>query len=127
MGLLGSIVCENPFVHNHRELIVYNNLKGKNLVRITGQRRCLKFKPAKSGREDTLPSTDEAELNEISRAVRFGRPLYFIRSGDGTTLDVVLDRAVAIRMRDAVRERIHHSGPSIHAFERHASTALVRL
>jgi len=105
---------------------MFNSLKGKNLVRISGQRRCLKFTPAKSGREESLPSTDEGELNAITRAVRHGEPLYFIRSSDGITLDVVLDRGVAIRQRDEIRERIHSNSPQIDAYERRA-TALMRL
>lgn len=105
---------------------MYNNLKGKNLVRLSYQRRCLKFKPAKSGREESLPSTDEGELNAISRAVRHGEPLFFIRSSDGTTLDVSLDRNSAIKMRDAIRDRFHHCGPRVDVYERHA-TALMRL
>jgi hypothetical protein len=105
---------------------VYNNLKGKNLVRLTYQRRCLKFKPAKSGREESLPSTDEGELNAITRAVRHGDPLFFIRTGDGVTLDVHLNRTNALQMRDAIRTRFHNGGPRIDVYERHA-TALIRL
>lgn len=105
---------------------MFNSLKGKNLVRVNGQRRCLKFKPAKSGREDSLPSTDEGELNAITRAMKYGQPLFFIRSSDGTTLDVVLDKAVALRERDLIRDRIHSNSPRIDAYERRA-TALMRL
>lgn len=105
---------------------MFNSLKGKNLVRVSGQRRCLKFVPAKSGRSESLPSTDEGELNAISRAMRHGEPLYFIRSSDGTTLDVSLDRNNAIKMRDAIRERIHSNSPRVDAYERRA-TALIRL
>ena len=105
---------------------MYNNLKGKNLVRVTGQRRCLKFKPARSGREESLPSTDEGELNAISRAMRHGEPLFFVRSSDGATLDVSLDRNNALKMRDAIRDRIHSNSPRIDVYERHA-TALMRL
>lgn len=105
---------------------MYNNLKGKNLVRITGQRRCLKFKPAKSGREESLPSTDEGELNAISRAMRHGEPLFFIRSSDGSTLDVSLDRNNALKMRDAIRDRFHNCGPRVDVYERRA-TAMQRL
>lgn len=105
---------------------MFNNLKGKNLVRISGQRRCLKFKPAKSGREESLPSTDEGELNAISRAVRHGEPLYFIRSSDGTTLDVSLNRTNALQMRDAIRDRIHSNSPRIDVYERF-TTPLIRL
>lgn len=105
---------------------MYNNLKGKNLVRLTYQRRCLKFQPAKSGREESLPSTDEGELNAISRAVRHGEPLYFIRSSDGTTLDVALNRTNALQMRDSIRDRFHNCGPRVDVYERHA-TALTRL
>jgi hypothetical protein len=105
---------------------MFNSLKGKNLVRVTGQRRCLKFTPAKSGRGESLPSTDEGELNAISRAMRHGEPLYFIRSGDGTTLDVSLNKTNALQMRDAIRDRFHNGGPRIEAYERRG-TALVRL
>lgn len=105
---------------------MYNSLKGKNLVRVGGQRRCLKFVPAQSGRKDSLPSTDEGELNAITRAVKHGEPLFFIRSSDGTTLDVVLDKTVALRERDLIRDRIHSNSPQIDAYERRA-TALIRL
>ena len=105
---------------------MYDSLKGKNLVQVPGQRRCLKFKPAKSGREESLPSTDEGELNAISRAMRHGEPLYFIRSSDGSTLDVSLNRTNALQMRDAIRSRFHNCGPRVDVYERHA-TALTRL
>jgi len=105
---------------------MFNSLKGKNLVRLTYQRRCMKFKPAKSGREESLPSTDEGELNAITRAMRHGDPLFFIRTSDGSTLDVVLDRALAIRTRDHFRERINSNFPRVDAYERRA-TAFVRL
>jgi hypothetical protein len=113
---------------------MYNSLKGKNLVRITGQRRCLKFKPAKSGREESLPSTDEGELNAISRAMRHGELLFFIRSNDGTTLDVLLDRTSAIRTAEAMNNRMSFFGnpqyvplkPHVRAYERRV-TALMGL
>ncbi len=105
---------------------MYNSLKGKNLVRIPGQRRCLKFKPASSGQESTIASSDEADLIAISNAKRRGQPIYFIRTGDGVTLDVLLDRNDAIRMRDAVRGRVHNGRPNIHAYER-IGVALNRL
>lgn len=105
---------------------MFNNLKGKNLVRLPYQRRCLKFKPAKSGRDESLPSTDEGELNAITRAVRHGEPLYFIRTSDGSTLDVSLNQKNALQMRDAVRTRFHNCGPRVDVYERRA-TALIRL
>lgn len=105
---------------------MYNSIKGKNLIRVNGQRRCLKFVPAKSGRNESLPSTDEGELNAISRAMRHGEPLYFIRSSDGTTLDVSLNKTNALQMRDAIRDRIHSNSPQIDAYERRA-TALIRM
>lgn len=102
---------------------MYNSLKNKNLVKLPFQRRCLKFVPAKSGRDDSLPATDETELNAISMAKRRGSPIYFIRTSDGATLDVLLDRALTIRTRDNIRDRIHSNSPSIDAYERR-TTAL---
>lgn len=106
---------------------MYNSLKGKNLVHVTGQRRCLKFTPVSSGRgESTIASSDEADLIAISNAKRKGQPLYFIRTGDGVTLDVLLDKAVALRTRDVIRERIHNGRPNINAYER-VGTVLTRI
>lgn len=105
---------------------MFHSLKGKNYIRISGQRRCMKFVPARSGREESLPSTDEGELAAISRATRHGNPIYLVRSSTGNTLDVLLDKASALRTRDVIRERMHFSGPTIHVYERH-NTALVRL
>lgn len=98
---------------------MFNSLKGKNLIRMTDQRRPLKFTPAKSGRTE-LPASEDGELAAISRAVRHGNPLYFLRTASGTTLDVMLDKPKAIKVCEAVRDRIG-SGVGVDLFERKAS------
>ena len=104
---------------------MYNSLKKQQRMRIAGHRRTVCCKPLHSGRSDaSIASSEEADLIAISTAMRKGRPIYLIRSGDGTTLDVVLDRAMAIRTRDHFRERIHNGRPNIQAYER-ISTVLV--
>lgn len=105
---------------------MYNSLKGKNLIRVPGQHRCMKFEPVSSGRESTIASSEESELNAIANAKRKGLPLYFIRSSYGTTLDVLLDRPTAIRTRDEMRDRIHNGRPNIQAYEQVGQT-LTRL
>ena len=106
---------------------MFNSLKKQQRVHVTGQRRTLSCKPVRSGRdESTIASSDEADLIALSNAKRRGQPMYFIRTGDGVTLDVLLDKAVALRTRDVIRERVHNGRPSIHAYER-IGTALIRL
>lgn len=105
---------------------MYNSLKKQK--RVHGPtRRTICVKPLKSGRdESTIASSDEGDLIAISNAMRKGQPLYFVRSADGTTLDVILDRAVAIRTRDALRERYQNGRPNINVYER-IGTALTGL
>lgn len=105
---------------------MYNVLKKQN--RVHGPtRRTISAKPLKSGRgESTIAASDEADLIAISNAMRKGQPIYFVRSGDGTTLDVLLDKTIAIRTRDSFRDRIHNGRPNIHAYER-VGTALTRI
>lgn len=100
---------------------MYNSLKRQN--RIHGPtRRTISCKPVKSGREESLPSTDEADLNAISNAVRKGQPLYFIRTADGVTLDVMLSKTDALNYRDSTRERIASMRSRIQVYERLGST-----
>ena len=105
---------------------MFNSLKKQNRMR-GPTRRSIDCTPVRSGRgESTIASSEEADLIAISNAKRRGQPLYFIRTGDGVTLDVVLDKAVALRTRDVTRERIHNGRPSINAYER-IGTALTRI
>ena len=98
---------------------MFNSLKKQQRVRVTGQRRTMSCKPVRSGRaETTIAASDEADLNALANAKRRGQPMYFIRTGDGVTLDVLLDKAVALRTRDVIRDRIHNGRPNIHAYER---------
>lgn len=100
---------------------MYNSLKKQN--RVHGPtRRTISCKPVKSGREESLPSTDESVLNAISNAVRKGQPLYFIRTDDGVTLDVMLSKTDAVNYRDSARERIASMRNRIQVFERLGST-----
>ena len=98
---------------------MFNSLKKQQRVRVTGQRRTMSCKPVRSGRADTsIAASDEADLIALANAKRRGQPMYFIRTGDGVTLDVLLDKAVALRTRDVIRERIHNGRPNINAYER---------
>lgn len=106
---------------------MFNSLKRQNRVRVPGQRRTMSAKPVSSGRgESTIASSDEGDLKAISNAMRFGRPIYFVRSGIGTTLDVCLEANHAIRVRDEMRGRIINGRQDIQAYVRH-STPLIRL
>lgn len=106
---------------------MFNSLKRQNRVRVPGQRRTMSAKPISSGRgESTIASSEEGELKAISNAMRFGRPIYLIRSDIGTTLDVCLEAQHAIRVRDEMRGRIINGRQGIQAYVRY-STALVRL
>jgi hypothetical protein len=98
---------------------MFNSLKKQQRVRVSGQRRTMSCKPVRSGRaETTIAASDEGDLIALSNAKRRGQPMYFIRTGDGVTLDVLLDKAVALRTRDVIRERIHNGRPNINAYER---------
>jgi hypothetical protein len=98
---------------------MYNSLKKQQRVRMTNQRRTLSCKPIRSGRADTsIAASDEADLNALANAKRRGQPMYFIRTGDGVTLDVVLDKTTALRTRDECRGRIQNGNPHINAYER---------
>lgn len=100
---------------------MYNSLKRQN--RIHGPtRRTISCKPVKSGRDESLASTDEATLNAIANAMRKGQPLYFIRTADGVTLDVMLSKTDAINYRDSARERIASMRNRIQVFERQGTT-----
>lgn len=98
---------------------MFNSLKKQQRVRVTGQRRTMSCKPVRSGRaETTIAASDEADLIALANAKRRGQPMYFIRTGYGVTLDVLLDKAVALRTRDVIQERIHNGRPNINAYER---------
>jgi hypothetical protein len=106
---------------------VYNSLKRQNRVRVTGQRRTMSAKPLKSGRdESSIASSDEADLIAISNAMRKGQPLYFIRTADGVTMDVMLSKTDALNYRDSARERIASMRSRIQVYER-TGTALNRV
>ena len=86
-------------------------------------RRTISAKPLKSGRgENTIASSDEGDLIAISNAVRKGQPLYFVRTNDGVTLDVMLSKTDALNYRDSARERISSMRNRIQIFERIGST-----
>lgn len=98
---------------------MFNSLKKQQRVRVSGQRRTMSCKPIRSGRaETTIASSDEADLIALSNAKRRGQPMYFIRTNDGVTLDVLLDRAETLRTRDVIRGRIHNGSLNIDAYER---------
>lgn len=104
---------------------MYNVLKKQKRM-LGPTRRTISCKPISSGRESTIASSDEGELLAISNAMRKGWPLYFVRTADGTTLDVLLDRNAAIRTRDAAVERHQNGRPTIRVYER-IGTALTPL
>ena len=98
---------------------MFNSLKNQQRMHVPGQRRTISCKPVRSGRADTsIASSDEADLTALANAKRRGQPMYFIRTGDGVTLDVLLDKTVALRTRDVIRDRIHNGSPNINAYER---------
>ena len=98
---------------------MFNSLKKQQRMHVTGQRRTISCKPVRSGRADTsIAASDEADLIALSNAKRRGQPMYFIRTGDGVTLDVLLDRATTLRTRDVIRNRIHNGRPNVNAYER---------
>lgn len=106
---------------------MYHSLKRQKRMRVDGQRRTLAIVPVKSGRgESTIASSEEGELNAIANAMKFGRPIYFVRNGCGTTLDVCLEKNHALRVRDEMRDRVHNGKPHIDAYERMANL-LIRL
>ncbi len=98
---------------------MFNSLKKQQRMHVTGQRRTISCKPVRSGRADTsIAASDEADLTALFNAKHRGQPMYFIRTGDGVTLDVLLDKTVALRTRDVIRERIQNGTPNINAYER---------
>jgi hypothetical protein len=103
---------------------MYQSLKKQK--RVHGPtRRTISAAPIKSGRgESTIASSDEGELLAISTAMRKGRPLYFIRTDDGVTLDVLLDKPAAIKRRDAIIDRQQNGPARVRLYER-KHTALV--
>jgi hypothetical protein len=106
---------------------MFNSLKKQERMFIPGTRQTICCQPIRSGRGETsIASSDEADLIAISNAKRRGQPLYFIRTSDGCTLDVVLDKAVALRTRDVIRDRIHGRPERVNAYER-SGTALTRI
>lgn len=101
---------------------MFHSLKRQNCVRIPGGGTML-AKPIKSGRgESTIASSDEGDLIAISNAVRKNQPLYFVRTNDGVTLDVLLNKTDALNYRDSARERISSMRSRIQVFERIGST-----
>lgn len=106
---------------------MYNSLKRQNRV-LGPTRRTISCKPVKSGREESIASSDEATLNAIANAVRKGQPIYFVRTADGVTLDVMLSKTDAIGYRDSARERIASMRSRIQVYERlGATTPLMRV
>ena len=101
---------------------MYQSLKRQNRVRIPGG-GTMSAKPIKSGRgESTIAASDEADLIAISNAMRKGQPLYFVRTNDGVTLDVMLSKTDALNYRDSARERISSMRNRIQVFERIGTT-----
>jgi hypothetical protein len=98
---------------------MFNSLKKQNRMRSLTQRRTINCTPVHSGRGETsIAASEESELNALNNAMRRGQPFYFIRTGDGVTLDVLLDKTIALKTRDNMRERVHNGRPNIQAFER---------
>lgn len=102
---------------------MFNSLKNVSLIRVSGHRKPLKFTPAKSGRTE-LPASDEGELAAIARATRHGYPIYILRTTAGVTLDVMLDKAKAMKTRDAVVDRLGSGGIGVQLFERRSTNLL---
>ena len=101
---------------------MYHSLKKQQRVRVPGGGTIL-AKPVKSGRnESSIASSDEGDLLAISNAVRKNQPLYFIRTDDGVTLDVMLSKTDALNYRNSARERISSMRNRIQIFERIGST-----
>jgi hypothetical protein len=104
---------------------MYRSMKKHNRFHLPGG-GTMKATPLSSGRESSLPSTDEAELNAISTAQRKGKPLYFVRTDDGVTLDVLLSKTDALKRRDSAIHRTHNGLPRIKVYER-VGTNLMRV
>lgn len=107
---------------------MYNSLKRQQ--RVHGPtRRTISAKAIKSGRgESSIASTDEADLLAISTAVRKEQPIYFVRTDDGVTMDVMLSKTDALNYRDSARERISSMRDRIRVYERIGTmTPLVRV
>lgn len=100
---------------------MYNVLKKQKRM-LGPTRRTISCEPISSGREGTIASSDEGELNAIANAMRKGRPIYFVRTDDGVTLDVMLSKTDALNYRDSARERISSMRNRIQIFERIGST-----
>lgn len=103
---------------------MYNSLKRQNRVRIPGG-GTISAEALKSGRgESSIASSDEGDLIAISNAMRRGDPLYFVRTADGVTLDVLLSREGALKRRDSIIDRTHNGVARVRVYERY-HTALV--
>lgn len=101
---------------------MYQSLKKQQRV-LGPTRRTISAKPLKSGRgESTIASSDEGDLIAISNAMRKNQPLYFVRTDDGVTLDVMLSKTDALNYRDSARERVSSMRSRIQIFERIGST-----
>lgn len=96
---------------------MYRSMKKHNRFHLPGG-GTIKATPLSSGREGSLASTDEAELNAINTAQRKGKPLYFVRTDDGVTLDVLLSRTAALERRDSAINRTHNGRPRVKVYER---------
>ena len=105
---------------------MFNSLKRQQRVRIPGG-GTISAKALKSGRsENSIASSDEGDLIAISNAMRRGDPLYFVRTADGVTLDVLLSREGALKRRDSVIDRTYNGVARVHVYERYG-TALVSI
>ena len=104
---------------------MYHSLKKQQRIRLPWRRRTMKCDPLESGRNETsMATSDEGDLIALSNAKRRGEPMYFIRTSQGVILDVLLEKAQALRVCLAIRDRMRNTGPRIDVYER-KHTALV--
>lgn len=108
---------------------MFNSLKKQNRIKVAHQRRTIDCTPIRSGRgESSIASSEEADLIALTNAKRKGQPMYFIRTNDGVTLDVMLSKTDALNYRDSARERIASMRGRIQVFERlGGTTPLMRI
>jgi hypothetical protein len=102
---------------------MFNSLKKQQRVRLPNGGTIL-AKPVRSGRDEgSIASSEEGELNAISNAMRKGQPLYFVRTADGVTLDVLLTKTGALERRNSDQERARSMRHRVTVYER-VGTAL---
>jgi hypothetical protein len=66
-----------------------------------------------------LAQSDPKELEAIQAAIRAGKPTYWLQSTSGTTLDVVVDQGVALKLWESMADRSGLGYRGINLFVRH--------